>query len=155
MRKHWRKRFLSKYRLNTSESTDLIWMLPMKQHISSICRASFLELWRVASIRPYLCKSAAARLVAAMVMSGLDYVTQFSRADQQTRSLAWLQWVQNNAAQLVMKKKKKERKTQTKRKRKKEKKETRSRNTSSQGTSLATRKISLPELDGDSCLSPF
>ena len=31
-------------------------------------------------------------------------VTQFSQADQLTRSLAWLQWVQNNAAQLMMKK---------------------------------------------------
>ena len=47
--------------------------LSMQKHISSICCASFLELRRIASIRPYLSQSAAARLVAAMVISRLDY----------------------------------------------------------------------------------
>ena len=36
--------------------------LSMQKHISSICCASFLELRRIASIRPYLSQSAAARL---------------------------------------------------------------------------------------------
>ena len=45
----------------------------MQKHISSICCASFLELRRIASIRPYLSQSAAARLVAAMVISCLYY----------------------------------------------------------------------------------
>ena len=44
----------------------------MQKHISSICCASFLELRRIASIRPHLSQSAAARLVAAMVISRLD-----------------------------------------------------------------------------------
>ena len=47
--------------------------LSMQKHISSIYCASFLELRRIASIRPHLSQSAAARLVAAMVISCLDY----------------------------------------------------------------------------------
>ena len=38
--------------------------LSVQKHISSICCASFIELRRIASIRPYLSQSAAARLVA-------------------------------------------------------------------------------------------
>ena len=47
--------------------------LSMQDHISSTCRASFLELRRIASIRKYLSTGAAARLVSAMVTSRLDY----------------------------------------------------------------------------------
>ena len=47
--------------------------LSMQQHVSSISRASFLDHRRVASVRLYLSQSAAARLVAAMVISCLDY----------------------------------------------------------------------------------
>ena len=78
--------------------------LSMQKHISSVCCASFLELRRIASIRPYLSQSAAARLVAAMVISRLDYCNSVFiglPADQ----IARLQRVQNNAARLVMKKK--------------------------------------------------
>ena len=77
--------------------------LSMQKHISSICCASFLELRRIASIRPYLSQSAAARLVAAMVISRLDYCNSVFiglPADQ----IARLQRVQNNAARLVLKK---------------------------------------------------
>ena len=75
----------------------------MQKHISSICCASFLELRRIASIRPYLSQSAAARLVAAMVISRLDYCNSVLiglPADQ----IARLQRVQNNATRLVLKK---------------------------------------------------
>ena len=77
--------------------------LSMEKHISIICCASFLELRRIASIRPYLSQSAAARLVAAMVISRLDYCNSVFTglpADQ----IAQLQQVQNNAARLVLKK---------------------------------------------------
>ena len=77
--------------------------LSMQKHISSICCASFLELRRIASIRPYLSQCAAARLVAAMVISRLDYCNSVFvglPADQ----IARLQRVQNNAARLVRKK---------------------------------------------------
>ena len=69
--------------------------LSMQKHISSIYCASFLELPRIASIRPYLSQSAAARLVAAMVISRLDYCNSVFiglPADQ----IARLQRVRNN-----------------------------------------------------------
>jgi hypothetical protein len=47
--------------------------LSMQDQIGSICRASFLELRRIASIRPYLSKDASARLVDALITSRLDY----------------------------------------------------------------------------------
>ena len=76
--------------------------LSMQKHISSICCASFLELQRITSIRPYLSQSAAARLVVAVVISHLDYCNSVFiglPADK----IARLQRVQNNAAQPVKK----------------------------------------------------
>ncbi|WP_419600785.1 reverse transcriptase domain-containing protein [Thiolapillus sp.] len=81
--------------------------LSMRQHIDSVCRASFLELRRAATIRPYLSQSATARLVAAMIISRLDYCNSVFAglpADQVAR----LQRIQNNAARLVMKKRKRD-----------------------------------------------
>ena len=81
--------------------------LSVQKHISSICCTSFLELRRLASIRPYLSQSAAARLVAAMVISRLDYCSSVFiglPADQ----IARLQRVQNNAARLVLKKRRRD-----------------------------------------------
>ena len=111
--------------------------LSMQQHTSNICRAAFVELRRIASIRPYLSQSAAVRLVAAVVISRLDYCESvfIGLPDDQ---IGRLQRVQNNVAGLVMKKRK-----------------MRSRNTASNGTSLATRRIPLPLQHRDSCLPPF
>ena len=81
--------------------------LSLQKHIISICCVSFLELRRIASIRPYLSQSAAARLVAALVISRLYYCNSVFiglPADQ----IARLQWVQNNAARLVMKKRRRD-----------------------------------------------
>ena len=100
--------FLSKCWLNTLFGVHLDKTLSMQKHISSICCASFLELRRIASIRPYLSQSAAARLVAAMVKSRLDYCNSVFTglpADH----IARLQRVQNNAARLVLQKKKRRR----------------------------------------------
>ena len=80
--------------------------LSVQKHISSVCCASFLELRRIASIRPYLSQSAAARLIAAVV-SRLDYCNSVCiglPADQ----IARLQQVRNNAARLVMEKEEEE-----------------------------------------------
>ena len=79
----------------------------MRQHIHSVCRTSFLELRRAASIRPYFSQSATARLVAAMVISRLDYYNSVFAglpADQVAR----LQRIQNNATRLVMQKRKRD-----------------------------------------------
>ena len=98
--------FLSKRQLNTSESISIGHCLCGST--STDCRASFLELRRAASIRLYLSQRATARLIAAMIISRLDYcISVFAGlpADQVAR----LQRVQNNAARLVMKKEKKTR----------------------------------------------
>ena len=47
--------------------------LSMQQHISSVGRAAYLELRRIASIRPYLTQSATAQLVSSAITSRLDY----------------------------------------------------------------------------------
>ena len=81
--------------------------LCMRQHIDSVCRASSLELRRAATIRPYLSQTATARLVAAMIISRLDYCNSVFAglpADQVAR----LQRIQINAARLVMKKRKRD-----------------------------------------------
>ena len=79
----------------------------MQKHISSICCASFLELRRIASIRPYLSQSAAVRLVAAMVISRLDYCSSVF-IGLPAEQIARLQRVQNNAARLVLKKRRRD-----------------------------------------------
>ena len=79
----------------------------MRQHIDSVCRASFQELRGVATIRPYLSQSAIARLVAAMIISRLDYCNSVF-AGLQADQVARLQRIQNNVARLVMKKRKRD-----------------------------------------------
>ena len=81
--------------------------LSMQQQINNICHASFLELRRAATIRPYLSQSATARLVMEMIISCLDYCNSVFTglpADQVTQ----LQRIQNKGAWLVMKKKENE-----------------------------------------------
>ena len=76
----------------------------------SVCRASFHELRRLASIRTHLSERTSARLVAALITSRLDYCN--SRLDYCNSVLAGfpaeqigrLQRVQNSAARLVLKK---------------------------------------------------
>ena len=95
--------FLSKRWLFRYLGVHLDGTLSVHQHISRLCRASFLELRRVASIRPYLSQSPATRLIAAMVISRLDYFNSVFTglpADQIARLLR----VQNNTAWFVMKK---------------------------------------------------
>ena len=81
--------------------------LSMHDQISSICRASFLELRRIASIRKYLSTKATARLVQAMVISRLDYCNSILTGLPKDE-LKRLQRIQNNAARLVYKKKKRD-----------------------------------------------
>ena len=76
--------------------------LSMKQHISSLCRTTFLALRRIATIRPFLSNSSIEKLVASMIMSGLDYCNAAFAgvADEQ---IARIQKIQNNAARLILK----------------------------------------------------
>ena len=76
-------------------------ILFMKDQISTVCRASFVELRRLASIRPYL--SERTRLVAALITSRLDYCNSVL-AGLPAEQTGRLQKVQNSAAPLVLKK---------------------------------------------------
>ena len=77
--------------------------LSMKQHISSLCRTTFLALRRIASIPPFLSNSSTKQLVPSMITSRLDYcnATFAGVADEQ---IARTQKIQNNAARLILKK---------------------------------------------------
>ena len=65
--------------------------LSMRQHNDSVCRASFLELQRAATIRPYLPQRATARLSRQWSFLVLIIVTQSSQVYQQTtrHGLLW------------------------------------------------------------------
>ena len=77
--------------------------LCMQDQISSVCHASFLELHRLASVRPYLSERTSARLVAALITSRLDYCNSVL-AGLPVNQIGRLQRVQNTAAWLVLKK---------------------------------------------------
>ena len=81
--------------------------LSMNQHISSLCHTMFLALRRIASIHPCLSNSSTEKLVASMIMSRLDYcnATFAGVAEEQ---IAHIQKIQNNAAQLILKKSKRD-----------------------------------------------
>ena len=76
--------------------------LSMKQHISSLCRTTFLALRRIDSIRPFLSNSSIEKPVASMITSRLDYcnATLAGVADEQ---IAHIQKIQNKAARLILK----------------------------------------------------
>ena len=75
--------------------------LSMKQHISSLCRTTFLALRRFAS------NSSTEKLVASMITSRLDYcnATFAGVADEQ---IARIQKIQSKAARLILKKSKRD-----------------------------------------------
>ena len=79
--------------------------LSMKQHISCLCRTTFLALRRIASIHPFLPNSSIEKLVASMITSRLDYcnATFTGVADEQ---IVHIQKIQNNTAWLILKKSK-------------------------------------------------
>ena len=81
--------------------------LSMEDHISNVCRSSFLSMKRISSIRPCLSDSATATLVNATITSRLDYcnsVLSGVSSDQLQR----LQRVQNNAARLILRKRRRD-----------------------------------------------
>ena len=77
--------------------------LSLEQHISTVSRACYLEIRRIASIRPYLNQSAAATLMSALVLSHLDYCNSLFASVSQSQ-IDRLQRSQNHAARVVMKK---------------------------------------------------
>ena len=81
--------------------------LSMQEQISSVCRAAFFELRRIASIRRYLSESACATLVCSLVTSRLDFCNSVL-AGLPNEQLGRLQRVQNSAARLILRKRKRD-----------------------------------------------
>ena len=77
--------------------------LSMQEQIGSICRTCFLELRRIASIRPFLTQTSCAKLVNALITSRLDFCNSVL-IGLPAEQLGRLQRVQNSAARLVLKK---------------------------------------------------
>ena len=74
--------------------------MSMEDHITSVCRRSFMALRCVSSIRKYLTREAAQSVVHAMVTSRLDYCNALLY-NVPLRSLNRLQRIQNTAARIV------------------------------------------------------
>ena len=79
--------------------------LSVDDQISNIRRCCYLELRKIAHIRPYLSVQATNKLVCAFVTSNIDYCNSLLTGIPECK-VAKLQQVQNNAARLVFKKKK-------------------------------------------------
>ena len=77
--------------------------LSMQDQISRVCRVSFLELRSLTSIRPCYSERTSAKIVAALIFSGLDHCNSVL-AGFPAEEIGRLQRVQNSAAGLVPKK---------------------------------------------------
>ena len=75
--------------------------LTFQQHISSVCRATYLELRKISSIRHLLTTDATKTLVCAFVLSRIDYCNSLL-AGLPKYQLDRLQKIQNNAARLIL-----------------------------------------------------
>jgi hypothetical protein len=78
--------------------------LTMKDHISSVCRSAYLELRRIASVRPFLTTEATAELTRSRILSKIDYCNSLL-AGITSEQIARLQKIQNHAARLTFRKK--------------------------------------------------
>ena len=75
----------------------------MESQVNHVFKISYLELRRLAHLRPYLNMDSMKKLVSAFVLSRLDYCnTLFAGLSNDT--ITKLQRIQNNAARLVLKK---------------------------------------------------
>ena len=81
--------------------------LSMDKHISYIRKICYLELRKIAHLRPYLTIEATNKLVCSFVSSRLDYCNSLFGALQNNK-IARLQQIQNHAARIVSKTAKRE-----------------------------------------------
>ena len=73
----------------------------MKQHIIKTCKAAYIEITRITSIRQYLTEDATKTLVSSCILSRLDYCNSLLAGYPQT--VIKPQQVQNSAAKLIFK----------------------------------------------------
>ena len=76
--------------------------LSMESQLNHVCKLSYLELRRLAHLRPCLNMDAMKKLVSALVLSRLDYCNSLF-AGLSNDKMTKLQRIQNNAARLVLK----------------------------------------------------
>ena len=81
--------------------------LNFQQHISNICKSTYLELRRISSVRSFLSVDATKTLVCAFVLSRIDYCNSLL-AGLPKYQLDRLQRIQNNAARLILRSSKSE-----------------------------------------------
>ena len=81
--------------------------LNFQQHISNICKSTYLELRRISSVRSFLSADATKTLVCAFVLSRIDYCNSLL-AGLPKYQLDRLQRIQNNAARLILRSSKSE-----------------------------------------------
>ena len=74
----------------------------MKQHIIKTCKAAYIEITRITSIRQYLTEDATKTLVSSCILSRLDYCNSLLAGYPQT-VIKPLQQVRNSAAKLIPK----------------------------------------------------
>jgi hypothetical protein len=77
--------------------------LSLEHQVGAITRACYNEIRKIASIRQYLTRHAAATLMSALVISRLDYCNSVLAGIPQ-HQIDRLQRVQNNAARIVLRK---------------------------------------------------
>ena len=93
----------------TSILQELHWLpitfddsMTLKQHISNICRSSYMQLQKINSIRQYLTTNAVKTLVQSVVISRLDYCNS-TYTGLQTTTTNKLQLSHNAAARIINK----------------------------------------------------
>jgi hypothetical protein len=79
--------------------------LTMVEHINTICKSSYAQLRAISQIRKFITKDAAATLIHTFVTSRLDNLNSLL-IGLPNYLITKLQFVQNHAAKIVMKKKK-------------------------------------------------
>ena len=76
--------------------------LSMESQLNQVCKLSYLELRRLAHLRPYLNMDAMKKLVSVFVLSRLDYCNSLFAGLSNDKTTK-LRRIQNNAARLVLK----------------------------------------------------
>jgi hypothetical protein len=75
--------------------------LSFRDHISSVCKSSFLDLRNFASIRKYLTIFTATTVANALISCRFDYCNSLSFSGISTADFSRLQYIQNSLARVI------------------------------------------------------
>ena len=79
--------------------------MSMAAHVSALCKSLNFQLKKISSIRSFLTKDVATKLVTSLILSKMDYCNSLLAGLPRTK-LNKIQIIQNNAARLIMRRKK-------------------------------------------------